>query len=69
MVCITWKRSYRMGSIKIKNFEDILKDLTNFIDYIVDFSMEESDLIFIEKIEKELYEYEIKILIDFFKKI
>lgn len=58
-----------MGSIKIKNFEDILKDLTNFIDYIVDFSMEESDLIFIEKIEKELYEYEIKILIDFFKKI
>jgi len=46
-----------MGSTKIRNFEDILKDLTSFIDYIVDFGMEESDLIFIEKIEKELYEY------------
>ena len=41
----------------MRDFKDILKDLTNFIDYLVDFGMEESDLVFLEKIEKELYEY------------
>ena len=41
----------------MREIEDTLKDLSLFIDQLVDYGLEKEQLKFIENIEKELYNY------------